>query len=83
MSLDICRDDPISPRNALIAVAFLAFTVYLRALFSSSCRSVIYFLLRNITSVPSKIDGSAALFQYVFPISSLLQLLAIMNFLYV
>ena len=33
-----------------------------------------YFLLRNITSVPCKIDGSAVLFQYVFPISSLLQL---------
>ena len=33
MSLEICRDDLISPRNALIAVAFLAFTVYLRALF--------------------------------------------------
>ena len=27
------------------------------------------FLLRNITSVPCKIDGSAALFQYGFPIS--------------
>ena len=38
---------------------------------------VMYFLLRNITSVPCKIDGSDALFQYVFPVSSLLQLLAI------
>ena len=28
-------DDPISPSNVLIAVAFLAFIVYLSALFSS------------------------------------------------
>ena len=33
MSLEICKDDPISARNELIAVAFLAFTVYLFSLF--------------------------------------------------
>ena len=35
-----------------------------------------YILLINITSIPCKIDGSAALLQYVFHISSLLQVLA-------
>ena len=55
----------MSTRNTLIAVTFLAFIVYLRALFFSVCRFVMYVLLRNITSVPCKIDGGVAPFQYV------------------
>ena len=43
MSLEVCRDDPSSPHKALMAVDFLVFTVYVRALFSYISRSVMYF----------------------------------------
>ena len=75
MSLEICKDDPFSPRNALIAIAVLAFTVYLFSFFLLF-EGLLCILLRNITSVPCNFHGSAALFQYVFLISSLLQHLA-------
>ena len=52
MSLVFCNDAPISPLNALMAVHFLAFTVYLKALFSSVCKSEIcFFFVKQTISV--------------------------------
>ena len=60
-----------------MAVHFLAFTVYLKALFSSVCKSEICFFVKQTISVPCIMEGRAAFFQYVFPIRILLQLFAI------
>ena len=51
--------------------------MYLKALFSSVCKSEICFFVKQTISVPCIMEGRAAFFQYVFPIRILLQLFAI------